>query len=57
VRRKIEHWHQGSINGFRIMYRDSEGIWDGARWDGKSATFLSLRESDEKKAMAKLIAL
>jgi hypothetical protein len=26
VLRKIEAWHQGSIAGFKIMYRDSEGF-------------------------------
>jgi hypothetical protein len=30
VLRKIEHYHQGSIAGFKIMYRDSQNIWDGA---------------------------
>jgi len=29
VLRKIEYWHQGSIATFRIMYRDSLGVWDG----------------------------
>ena len=28
VLRKIEYWHQGSIATFRIMYRDSLGVWD-----------------------------
>jgi hypothetical protein len=34
-----------------------EGVWDGVRWDGKSAAFLSLRQRDEKRAMAKRLAL
>ena len=34
VLRKIEYWHQGSIATFRIMYRDSLGVWDGMHWDG-----------------------
>jgi hypothetical protein len=25
VLRKIEHWHQGSIAAFKIMYRDEHG--------------------------------
>jgi hypothetical protein len=37
VLRKIEHYHQGSIAGFRIMYRDSMGFWDGIQWDGQDA--------------------
>src|SRR5438876_11532390 len=28
VLRKIEGWHQGSIGGFRIIYRDFEGHWN-----------------------------
>jgi hypothetical protein len=37
VLRKIEYWHQGSIAGFRIVYRDENGVWDGVSWDGKTA--------------------
>ena len=36
--------YQGSIVGFKIMYRDSERIWDGINWDGKRASFFALRE-------------
>lgn len=32
VLRKIEAWHQGSIAGYRVMYRDSAGYWDGVKW-------------------------
>jgi hypothetical protein len=31
VLRKIEYWHQGSIAGFKILYRDEHGSWDGTR--------------------------
>jgi hypothetical protein len=34
---KIEDYHQGSIRGFKIMYRDSDGFWDGGNWDGQRA--------------------
>src|SRR6266446_9357915 len=44
---KIEYYHQGSISAFHIMYRDSEGIWDGIDWDGKRASFFALRETEE----------
>lgn len=47
VLRKIEAWHQGSIAGFKIMYRDSEGYWDGVKWNGGHATFFALRETSE----------
>ena len=53
VLRKIEHYDQGSIAGFRIMYRDSEGMWDGIDWDGHRASFFALRETDEKRARQK----
>jgi len=25
--------HRGSIDAFKIMYRDERGVWDGIRWD------------------------
>jgi hypothetical protein len=33
--RRITHWHQGSITGFRILYRDAEGLGGEVRWDGE----------------------
>ena len=55
VLRKIEHWHQGSITAFKIMYRDEHGVWNGVRWNDQRASFFALGESDETKAMAKLL--
>ena len=55
VLRKIEHWHQGSIAAFKIMYRDEHGVWNGIRWNAQRASFFALCETDEKKAMAKLM--
>ena len=52
--RKIEYWHQGSIAAFKIMYRDEHGVWDGVRWDGQTASFFAIRETDEERAMGKL---
>ena len=57
VLRKIETWHQGSITGFRIMYKDSDGYWDAIRWDGQHATFFALRETSEALAEKKLRAI
>lgn len=54
VLRKIEHWHQGSITGFKIMYRDENGVCDGVRWDGQHPSFFALGETDDKRAMEKL---
>ena len=39
VLRKIEHWHQGSIATFKIMYRDEHGGWNGIRWNGNMHPF------------------
>jgi len=39
VLRKIEGWHQGSIPGFVISYRDTQGTWQEISWNGKEATF------------------
>jgi hypothetical protein len=44
VLRKIEYWHQGSITGFKIMYRDENGVWDGVSRDGKTASLLAQRD-------------
>jgi hypothetical protein len=54
VLRKIEAWHQASIAGFRIMYRDSDGHWDGVWWDGQDATFFAFRETSEAAAEKKV---
>jgi hypothetical protein len=51
VLRKIEAWHQGSIAGYQIMYRDAEGYWDG-----EHAGFFAIRETDEAAAEKKLLA-
>ena len=55
VLRKIEFWHQGSIAAFKIMYRDEHGSWNAVRWDGEHARFFDLCETDEKKAIVKLM--
>ena len=54
VLRKIEYWHQGSISGFKIMYRNENGVWDGIRWDGQTASFSAVGETDDKKARERL---
>jgi hypothetical protein len=55
VLRKIEHWHQGPIAAFKIMYRDESAVWNGVRWNGQRASVFALFETDDKKAMAKLL--
>ena len=54
VSRKIEYWHQGSIAKFKILCRDGKGFWHRVRWDGKTASFFALGETDERKACKKL---
>jgi hypothetical protein len=39
------------------MYKDSDGYWDGIRWDGQHATFFALRETSEVAAEKKLRAI
>jgi hypothetical protein len=56
VLRKIEAWHQDSIAGYQIMYRGSDGYWDGVEWDGEQARFFAIRETDEAAAEKKLLA-
>ena len=56
VLRKIEYRHQGSISSFNIMCRNGLGFWHGVRWDGKPASCFSLGETDEQKALKKLLA-
>lgn len=56
VLRKIEARHQGSIAGYRIMYRDGEGYWDGVDGDGEHTRFFTIRERDETAAEKKLLA-
>jgi hypothetical protein len=36
--RKIEGWHQGSINSFKISYRDTQEAWHQVSWNGREAT-------------------
>src|SRR5215475_6146293 len=49
VLRKIEHWHQGSIAAFKIMYRDEHGVWNGVRWNGQSAFLFRSVRSEERR--------
>ena len=39
------------------MYRDSEWIWDGIKWDGNRALFFALGEKEEAPARQKLLTL
>jgi hypothetical protein len=37
VLRKIEHWHQGSVAGYRISYQRTDGTEYVVEWDGEKA--------------------
>jgi hypothetical protein len=37
ILRRIEHWHQGSVKSFRILYQDADGLGGEVRWDGENA--------------------
>ena len=52
VFRQVEQFHQGPINSYRIMYRYSCGVWDG-----ETAFFVSLNETDYRAARTKLCSL
>ena len=55
VLHKIEHWHQGAISSFKIIWRDGKGFWHELHWDGKTASFFAPWESDERNAREKLL--
>jgi hypothetical protein len=33
----FEHWHQGSVKSYRILYQDAAGLGGEVRWDGNQA--------------------
>jgi hypothetical protein len=39
--RRIEHWHQGSIKSFRIIYKDAAGLGGEVTWDGENAEVIA----------------
>jgi hypothetical protein len=44
ILRRIEHWHQGSVTSYRILYQDAAGLGGGeATWDGEKAEFVAAR--------------
>ena len=43
ILRRIEHWHMGSIQSFRILYQDAEGMAGQVTWDGEKAGFVAPR--------------
>jgi hypothetical protein len=42
ILRKIEYWHQGSIESYRILYQDAAGLGGDVMWDGETAEVIAL---------------
>jgi hypothetical protein len=43
ILRRIEHWHQGSVTSFRILYQDADGLGGEVTWDGEKAEIIAPR--------------
>ena len=46
ILRRIEHWHQGPVTSYRILYQDVAGLGGEVKWHGQNAEVIG---SDEKK--------
>lgn len=47
----------GDLSGYAVIYRDSMGRWDGVRLVGLVVQFYSLNETDQQRAVARLLHL
>ena len=45
ILRRIEHWHQGAVTSYGILYHDVAGLGGEVKWDGENAEVIG---SDEK---------
>jgi hypothetical protein len=43
IMRQIEHWHQGSVKSYRILYQDTTGLGGEVKWDGENAEVVAPR--------------
>ena len=43
ILRMIEHWHQGSIKSYRILYQDAAGLGGDVTWNGEKAEVVAPR--------------
>jgi hypothetical protein len=39
--RRIEHWHQGPVTSYRILYQDAAGLGGEVKWDGENAEVIA----------------
>jgi hypothetical protein len=37
ILRRIEHWHQGPVTSYRIVYQDADWLGGEVKWDGENA--------------------
>ena len=35
ILQRIQHWHQGSVKSFKILYQDADGLGGEVKWDGE----------------------
>jgi hypothetical protein len=45
IMRRIEHWHQGSVESYRILYQNADGLGGEVKWDGEKAEVTALPTS------------
>jgi hypothetical protein len=43
ILRRIEHWHQGPVASYRILYQDAAGLGGEVAWDGENAEVITPR--------------
>jgi hypothetical protein len=43
ILRRIEHWHQGPVTCYRILYQDAAGLGGEVRWDGENTEVIAPR--------------
>ena len=43
ILRRIEHWHQGPVTSYRILYQDADGLGGEVKWDGENAEVIAPR--------------
>jgi hypothetical protein len=41
ILRRIEHWHQGPIASYRILYQDAAGMGGEVKWNGENAEVIA----------------
>jgi hypothetical protein len=41
IMRRIEHWHQGSVKAYRILYQNGEGLGGEVEWDRENAELIA----------------